>query len=64
MAWGGKRGLFRSMQVLPQLEAAPDLRRGETRLMAEVLMAELRGERVPLFASLKAHEVLSQVARS
>jgi hypothetical protein len=55
--------LTRSLQLFPQLECTPDLSRGETRLAAEVAIAELTCRDVPSFVHERAFETLTVMAR-
>lgn len=41
----------------------PDIKRGEVRLAAEVAIAQLKGELVPTFASVRADTILMELAR-
>jgi hypothetical protein len=63
VGWGA-RGLFRSRQLFPQLEAFPDISRGEQRLAAEVALAELRGCITPTYAHERAVAILNVLARA
>ena len=54
---------FALQRVYPQLEATPDLTRGEQRLAAEVALAELRGCHVSTCAHERAVDILQVMAR-
>jgi hypothetical protein len=55
---------FRAQRVYPQLEAWPDISRGEQRLAAEVALAELRGCITPTYAHERAVQILNVLARA
>ncbi len=51
-------------RVFPNLECRADVRPGEARLMAEVILASRHGGLVTFDAAMKAEEVLQTLARS
>lgn len=54
----------KTLTYFPRIELVPDIRRGEERLAAEVILAEHKGQKVPIFAALKAMEVLKAMAQA
>lgn len=52
----------RRNQLFPQLEATPDLTRGEQRLAAEVAIELSEGRNVPLIARRRAFATLTVLA--
>jgi hypothetical protein len=58
------RAGLRKAQLFPQLEASPDISRGEQRLAAEVALAELRGCITPTYAHERAVHILNVLARA
>lgn len=55
---------FNAQRVYPQLEAYPDINRGEQRIAAEVALAERRGCHVPTGAHEMALRILNVLARA
>ena len=51
-------------RLFPALEARRDVKHGEVRLMAEVMLASRHGKLVSFEAALKAEDVLQTLARS
>jgi hypothetical protein len=48
---------------MPQLEATPDLSRGEQRLAAEVALAEMHAQLIPTWVHERAVEMLAVMAK-
>lgn len=58
-----KRYRDRNPALFPDFERAPDLSRGDQRLAAEVVLAELAGTDVPSFVHERAVTILATIAR-
>lgn len=54
---------FTSRRIFPELEATPDVSRGEQRLAAEVALCVLHCRDVPSFAHERAYQTLQVLAR-
>ena len=53
---------IRPRQLFPRLEATPDINRGEERLVAEVMLAQILGEAPPNHIVLRAIDTLRAMA--